>query len=257
MAAKGSNELIDKFSKASTGVKVAVFGGIALLLGFLYWYMFYGDLAEQLESGKAEATKLASDEVKLKERQKQYRELLDKKKAIEDGLAKNQIALPASSELPSFFVSLQSQAIAASVQLVNWSRQDEIPVETYVKVPVKMEVRGDFYQIVQYFKLLFETRRIITVENLIISDPVKDGDQLLLSAKFTASTFRQADAPPQAAKPVAPAKPGAPPPGGAKPVPAGGAPPAKPGAAPAGAAPAGAAPAGAAPAAPAAGGKGR
>jgi type IV pilus assembly protein PilO len=216
----GSSELMEKFSKAPTGTKVGVFVGIAALLGFVYWYMFYGDLAEQLEAGKGEARKLAADEVKLKERQKQYRELLDKKKNIEDGLAKNQIALPASSELPSFFVSLQSQAIAASVQLVNWNRADEIPVETYVKVPVKMEVRGDFYQIVQYFKLLFETRRIITVENLIISDPVKDGDQLLLSARFTASTFRQADQPPAPARPAAaPGKP-ATPPGGAKPAPA-------------------------------------
>ena len=122
MAKGSSNELMERFAKAPTGVKVGIFVGIGALLGFFYWYMFYGDLADQLESGKAEAQKLAADEVKLKERQKQYRDLLDKKKAIEDGLAKNQIALPASSELPSFFVSLQSHAISASVQLVNWSR---------------------------------------------------------------------------------------------------------------------------------------
>ena len=99
MAKSSSNELMERFSKAPTGVKVGIFVGIAAVLGFFYWYMFYGDLKEQLEAGQAEARKLAADEVKLKERQKQYRDLLDKKKAIEDGLAKNQIALPASSEL--------------------------------------------------------------------------------------------------------------------------------------------------------------
>jgi Tfp pilus assembly protein PilO len=217
--ARSSSELMERFAKAPTGTKVGVFVLIAAVLGGLYWYMFYSDLSEQLESGREGARKLAAEEVKLKERQKQYRDLLTKKKAIEDGLAKNQIALPASSELPSFFVSLQSQAIAASVQLVNWSRESEIPIETYVKVPVKMEVRGDFYQIVQYFKLLFETRRIITVENLFIGDAVRDGDQLLLTARFQASTFRQADAPPQSAAPGAtPGKPaGKPPAGGPRP----------------------------------------
>jgi type IV pilus assembly protein PilO len=234
MAAKSSSELIEKFSRASTATKVGVFVAIAAVLGGLYWYMFYSDIAQQLDEAKEGARKLASDEVKLKERQKQYRELLDKKKAIEDGLAKNQIALPASSELPSFFVSLQSQAIAASVQLVSWNREDEVPVETYVKVPVKMEVRGDFYQILQYFKLLFETRRIITVENLLIGNGVKDGDDLLLTAKFTASTFRQADQPPAPAKPAPgqPPKPGQPPAAG-QPPPRPGAPaPATPGARP-------------------------
>jgi type IV pilus assembly protein PilO len=223
--ARQQSELVEKFVKAPTATKVGVFVGIAALLGGLYWYMFYGDLADELEAGRADARRLASEEAKLKDRQKQYRELLDKKKAIEDGLAKNQIALPASSELPSFFVSLQSQAIAASVQLVTWSRENEVPVETYVKVPVKMEVRGDFYQIVQYFKLLYETRRIITVENLFIGDAVKDGDQLLLTSRFMASTFRQADQPPQQNKPNAPApkpappKPNQPPPGPARTAP--------------------------------------
>ena len=46
---------------------------------------------------------LASEETKLKDRKKQYRELLDKKKEIEGKLSNNQISLPASSELPYRF----------------------------------------------------------------------------------------------------------------------------------------------------------
>jgi type IV pilus assembly protein PilO len=214
-----SNELVEKFSRAPLGTKIGVFAALAVLLGVGYWYLFYSDLEEQLRVGKAQAKKLSTDATKLKERQKQYRDLVDKKKDIEVAVTRNQVALPASSELPAFFVSLQSQAVAANVQVTTWDRGDESPVETYVKVPVKLTVRGDFYQIVEYFKLLYETRRIITVQDLNISSPTREGDKVVLTASFTASTFRQADAPPKKAEPAAaPADGAAPPEGDAKPA---------------------------------------
>jgi Tfp pilus assembly protein PilO len=221
MAAKGSSEVVEKFSRLPTPQKVAVFVGIGAVLAGLYWYLFYSDMSEQLTQQQAAARKLAQEETRLKERKKQYRELLDKKEQIEKTLATNAISLPASSELPSFFVSLQAQAIAANVQLIKWTRLDEVPVETYVKVPVSMEVRGDFYQVMNYFKLLHETRRIITVEDLFVGEGKREGSRYLLTARFTASTFRQADLPPQAGEQPAPGQPGAPKPkpGGAAPAP--------------------------------------
>jgi Tfp pilus assembly protein PilO len=198
--APSSSELMERFAKAPTSTKVGVFVGIGAVLGLGYWYFFYSDLQEQLAGQKSQAKRYATEEIKLKDRKKEYRQLVDEKKSIEGQLANNQISLPASSELPSFFVSLQAQAIAANVQLVKWDRDDEVPVETYVKVPVSMNVRGDFYQILEYFKLLYETRRIITVENLYIGDGLREGDRFLLTAKFTASTFRQADLPPAVKK---------------------------------------------------------
>jgi Tfp pilus assembly protein PilO len=203
MAAKGQNQLIEKFAKLTPAAKVGVFVAVAALLGGAYWYLFYGDLSEELNAGRSKAKALAKEKDTFEERQKQYRDLLEKKKAIEDGLKANQIALPATSELPSFFVSLQSQAIAANVTLVQWSRQTEVPVETYVKVPVAITVTGDFYQILEYFKLLYETRRIITVEDLLINQVKRDKDRVTMTASFTASTFRQADTPPQEAAPGA------------------------------------------------------
>jgi Tfp pilus assembly protein PilO len=220
MAAKTSqaNQLMEKFAAQPTQNKIAIFVGIGALLGFLYWYLYYGDLNDQLTMQKQESTRLAKEDEQLRDRKKKYRELIEKKEAVEKALQTNAVSLPASSELPSFFVSLQSQAITANVQLIKWTRLDEQPIETYVKVPVGMEVRGDFQQIMNYFKLLHETRRIITVEDLIIGDGKREGTRYLVNAKFTASTFRQADLPPQPAPPGGGAAPAAPA-GGAAPAP--------------------------------------
>ena len=200
-------ELIDKLAKAPLKIKlVLLVAALGVMVGG-YWYLGYSSLAEEQATLLAQRKKLADEEKNLQGRKKDYLDLLQKKLELEEELKKNAVRLPASSELPAFFVHLQSQATAANVQLVKWTREGEYPVENYVKVPVRMEVRGDFYQLNQYFKLLYETPRIITIENLRIGDRKAENDSILLTATFTASTFRQSD---QAASAVAAGKPGAP-----------------------------------------------
>jgi hypothetical protein len=58
-------------------------------------------------------------------------------------------------------------------------------------VPVAMQIQGTFHQILHYFKLIHETERVITIEDLSLGKPQVGDDQLLLSASFTAATFRQ------------------------------------------------------------------
>ena len=80
-----------------------------------------------------------------------------------------------------------------------------------MKVGVKMSVEGDFYQLNQYFKLLYETPRIISIDQLSIKVKTREADRTVLDATFVASTYRQADRP--APAPAAPAKAEAPKPG--------------------------------------------
>lgn len=192
---------LEKLARAPLGARLAALVGLLALFSVAYWYLFYSDLAEQRDGLLRERSRLANEEKKLQERKKEYLELLRKKQELEQELAKNAIKLPSSSELPAFFIHLQTQATAANVRVMKWDRENEIAVENFVKVPVKMHVRGDFYQLVQYFKLLSETPRIITVEDLALGNATTEGDQLVLTAQFTASTFRQADAPPAEAAP--------------------------------------------------------
>ena len=220
-------ELIDRLGKSPPQVKAAVLIGAALVLGGVYYYLFYADLSDERVALVSQRKKLADDQRKLQQRKKEYADLLQRKLEVEEELKKNAVKLPSSSELPAFFVHMQTQANAANIRTTDWARKSEMPVETYIKVPVEVEVEGDFYQLLQYFKLLSETPRIITVENLSIKRPdatKRAGrDPSLLSARFTASTFRQADLPPATIEekkpaPNQPGRPGqAPPPGGAAP----------------------------------------
>lgn len=214
--ARAQSEIVQRLQRASTGAKLIMVLVAAIILGGVYYFLVYSDLDADYTSKTALRQRLIEQEQQLVKRQTEYRDLLQQKKDVEERLQKNAIKLPESSELPAFFQHLETQAATANVRIVSRALDKELPVENYVKVPVKLEVQGDFYQINNYFKLLSETTRIITIENLSIGTPQRDpSGHVTLTAKFTASTFRQSDrttaaAAAAAASATATAKPGAP-----------------------------------------------
>lgn len=189
-------DLAGELARKPLVVKLAVLGGILAVLGFFYWQFFYSTLSDEQRKLTNERKKLVKQEASYKKREKEWIELLQKKELLDDQIKKNRITLPASSELPAFFMHLQKQAAAAGVTIVKWSRKNESAVETYVKVPVQLNVTGTFYQIKNYFRLLGKTDRIISVGGLSMKPSKVKNDEIILNTTFTAITFRQKDKPP-------------------------------------------------------------
>jgi Tfp pilus assembly protein PilO len=244
-------------AKKPLGVQLGVLAGVLLVLGFLYHYLFYGGMKEEKSKALRQKTTLSKNLDDLREEAKELEELRrgrqERKLKIEKGLLK----LPAKSELPAFLKQLQNQAGAAGVKLKKYSQQRESKVQDFVRVPYRLEATGTFHQMVRYFWLLWEYSKsdsglIITIENMSLGSPRVGPDGMVLSANFTASTFRQSEkgdtaaaladsgAPETTDGPTAtpPAGAGAPPPAGGASPPAGGASPPAGGASP----PAGGAP---------------
>jgi type IV pilus assembly protein PilO len=219
--AGSSSEILERLARQSPAVKLGLLGGVLVVLTLGYYYFFHSDMVTEKETLGTAKKKLVEDERRLLKRKNDYQELLKQKADAEERLKQNAVKLPESAEIPAFFQHLETQAATANVRIVSRTTEKEVPVESYVKVPVKLEVQGDFYQLNHYFYLLAETNRITTIENLSIGDPKRDGDRIVMTAKFTAATFRQSDRPAQAVAP--PSAPAATPP---TPTPNAGAPPA-------------------------------
>jgi type IV pilus assembly protein PilO len=104
--------------------------------------------------------------------------------------------LPKRDELASFLSSIQEQAELAGLEIPVFAPDAEVAEDLYVKIPVKMEVRGSFHSITKFFKSVSDMRRIVTVEDLGLipeRDVKSEGQPLKLKAKFIASTYRYQD----------------------------------------------------------------
>jgi len=225
MAAAGA---MADFARMPPQKKAMVFIGIGLLLGVVYWKLAYKDLDDRLAQAEATHDTKVALAKKLGADIPKFAELRTQMTKLHAQIEKNQTALPSEIELPAFFDSLQHKVNESGAEVRKWSYGNPEPIESFVRVPVEVEMTGTYLQIKRFFASLVqhdvrpaagedsgaEPERIVSIDNLALTNPTVTGREVVLNAKFTAVTYRQED---KSAEPVKPA-PGQPGAGGAKPA---------------------------------------
>jgi type IV pilus assembly protein PilO len=209
---------ISDFAKKPPKEKAMIFVIITAALGLLYWQFLHKPAkkatAAAYEEQQAEETrkdKLRRDRIARDELAKRSAELRRENE-------KNQRALPTSAELPAFFETLGRKVSEAGVEVKKWTNKKEIPGTSFVQVPLDIELTGTFMQLKRFFSSIDprsqargqvgDEDRLITIEDFTLKEPKVKNAEIVLTASFTASTFRQ-DAPAAAAAAAASAAPAA------------------------------------------------
>jgi type IV pilus assembly protein PilO len=205
-------------SKLSNPAKFGV-GGLFMVLVFaIYWVVFYSDISAKLKAAEGDKTRLAGE---LSTQQRNKASFIQDK----DDLAARQVrqkdlnkALPADTEAPAFLSALQQVANVSGVDLKAWQPMDEQTQAYYAKFPMKLELSGKFHQIAKFAYEAGRVERIINVENLEMSEPKLEGDEMKVKAKCLATTFHAVKPKPPgaAASGSAAPRPPTPPPAGSK-----------------------------------------
>jgi type IV pilus assembly protein PilO len=191
------NDVLQKVLRLKTPVKIAVTGGIMVLLGGLYYVVRYMDIQDQLKATEVGANRLAEEKATYEKRKKEYlayRSELTQLQQEQRDLLK---ALPKKAEIPTFLSSIQEQAELAGLEVLSLTIEAESAAELYVRIPVRIEVRGTYHAITRFFKNVAELSRIVNIENLSLTGDKERGTtedtSPRMRAKFQAVTFRYLD----------------------------------------------------------------
>ncbi len=230
MAASGA---MADFARMPTSRKILLFVVVGLLLGFLYYRLAYKSAVEARDKAKALHTAADDQNRTLDADVPKFEQLRANKTCLDGDIIELQKALPTEAEVPAFFETLERKITEAGVEVLKWNKKPEEAVEQFVKVPLEVELTGTFLQIKRFFASVVEKKqpprtpgtdqkqereRIVSVEDLSLTSPTVRNREIILTAKFTAVTFRQADS----TTPVVPGTPGtnAPTPASGTPAPA-------------------------------------
>ena len=190
-------ELLRKLLKLSPAKKVGATVGVIVVLGLMNYQFFYGDTVTRIASAHAHQAELADELTSYQKRRGEYLGYRNELKHLLDEQRDLLRALPKRAEIPTFLANVQEQAELASLEVLSVEIGQESLADLYVKIPVKMEVRGTYHQITRFFRNVGELPRIVNVENLSLNpDREKSGGIDLevsapkLRAKFVAATFR-------------------------------------------------------------------
>jgi type IV pilus assembly protein PilO len=187
------NELATKLMKLKTPLKAAVTAGVLLAIGGAYYFLYYMDLSDQIAAQKGRATQLETEKRTYESRKQEYVAYRDELRVLQEEQRELLKALPKKAEIPGFMANIQEQAELSGLEVLTLKIESEVPEELYVRIPVRMEVRGGYHSLSKFFKNVSELRRIVNIENLGLGVERTADEGPKLRVRFIAATFRYQD----------------------------------------------------------------
>lgn len=198
--------------------KIGVGAVLCALLGVAYYVLLHTDVAARIDREKHNTGELEAELSRQRQSQASYfadRDELAMRQQKQRELNK---VLPTDTEAATFLSAIQAVSNISGIDLKAWTPMEEVPQTFFAKVPMKLQITGRFHQIAKFIYEMGKQDRIINMENLELSEPKLEGDDIILKANCLATTFHLNKRATPAAAPGAPgAAPGAPAaPGGTK-----------------------------------------
>lgn len=174
------------------GKAVLLVAILALLSGGYYVGLQMG-LEQESEDAQRQHSVLTNDLNQARERQKEYLRLREELAAREAADKQNMRVLPETSEIPAFLDDLNRLAELSGLRVSNVGPKQEAAEQFFVRVPVSLNIAGKFHQLTKFFYNVSRLERAINMENISLTQPTKDGEDVIMSVSVLATTFRRPD----------------------------------------------------------------
>ncbi|MFO0613530.1 MAG: type 4a pilus biogenesis protein PilO [Polyangiaceae bacterium] len=172
--------------------KVIISLVFVVLVGAVYFVVFFGELQTQADDAKNQEVSLNDQLSKAEDAKAAYQKDLDEKTRKQTLAREQKKVLPDDAEMPSFLSAIQTTASAAGVSLTSYTPQDEEPQQYYAKVPMALTLSGRFHQVARFFYQVGQLDRVINVEDIDIEvkKDTEQADEVVVNVKCLATAFR-------------------------------------------------------------------
>jgi type IV pilus assembly protein PilO len=176
----------------SVGKAVLLVALLGVISGGYYVGMHMG-LEEETQDAQRQHSVLTNDLNQARERQKEYLRLREELAAREASDKQNMRVLPETAEISAFLDDLNRLAELSGLRVGNVGPRAEATEQFFVRVPVSLNLAGKFHQLMKFFYNVSRLERAINMENIALTQPTKEGEDIIMSVSVLATTFRRPD----------------------------------------------------------------
>jgi len=187
------DELIAKISKIPLIQRLLAAGGILGLFVVLFYFMGIAPEYEQAEKSQRKIDALDAKLVKKKAIAKDLTRYQVEVERLKQKLNEALTQLPNQSEIPELLQKLATLVEQSDCQMSKFSPKGEVKQDFYARIPVEMEIIGNYHSIALFFDRVAKLDRIVNVSAIKLSDPKLENKKVVLTAKFEATTFKFID----------------------------------------------------------------
>lgn len=186
-----SSSSANSFEGLPAAAKAAVGLFILVAICIVYYVGVQGPLDEEIAAAHAAHQQLETRMTEARSRQEQYLQLREELAAREGLDRANLRVLPEEAEMAAFLQDLNRLAEMSGLRIRLVEPRPEEPQEQYVRLPVALHVAGRYHQLSRFFYNVSRLERAISMENIHLTEPTLQGEDVMLHVEVLATTYRR------------------------------------------------------------------
>lgn len=184
------DDFLETFNSTPLGQKILFFVIIVVGLFAVYYLVLYGPL----RSAHADAKKkLKTYKTKLKDARRKLNNQVSKEELLE--LQKKfsivREKLPSQTRLPLLVEKIHNKAKTAGLEIQNFEQKSNKSKEIYVEIPVAMELKGTYGELIRFLNFVRNMSRIVNIQDLEMEVADRKTGELEISARATTYRYQK------------------------------------------------------------------
>lgn len=180
----------EKYIPLAPRIKLGIAVVVALIPLVIFYFVYYqpkSTMIQTLESQKTTITQELRDvEAKAADLAK-FQEELEKATIT---FSETAALLPKDKEIPKLLTDISALGRNAGLDFLTFKPLADIPKDFYAEIPITINVRGPYHNMGFFFDQVSKLERIVSVSNVKMSSPKKEGGEMLLSSDCNLVTYR-------------------------------------------------------------------
>ena len=170
--------------------KVAIAIFLLLLPVLFFFFVFFKPNYQNISNLSNQRISLEKTlkevKTKLQDRPKLQRELDDTTAIFEEASK----LLPKDKEIPKLLADISSLGRNAGLDFQTFKPQADVPKDFYAEIPVDVDVVGPYHNVGFFFDQVSRLDRIVSVSNVKMGTPKKEGAEMVLNSNCRLLTYR-------------------------------------------------------------------
>jgi len=183
-----AQSIFEKAGRIKRTHRILIFIGTFVLFGGGFYALDYMPKSETIGNTKDNVEKLEQQLRTVKIRARSLHKFRDEYAEIQKQFQQVLKLLPDKREIPNLLKSISQQGLDAKLEFRLFSPQAERPANFYMEIPVSMEVRGEYRNVLDFFDRVGRMDRIVNILNISMKPDKPLSTQLL--TRCTAITYR-------------------------------------------------------------------
>jgi type IV pilus assembly protein PilO len=179
-----------KFIPLAPKIKLGIAAALVLLPAVVFFFAFYQPKSETIDSLANNKTAL---EKEVRDVKAKAADLAKFEKELEEArvlFEATSVLLPKDKEIPKLLKDISSLGRTAGLDFLTFKPLADVPKDFYAEIPVSINVRGPYHNMGYFFDQVSKLERIVSVTNVKMTSPKKEGAEMFLSSDCTLVTYR-------------------------------------------------------------------